>query len=108
MAYILPDPAQTTSSGWECPRCRRVWSPSVLACHHCPGPAATASSGSFTAMSLIVPAVMTRPGGSRHACVTREWAEVWPGLQFRHGGWDAENLDRMYIEFRLTPAENAP
>ena len=23
-------------SGWECPRCRRVWNPSVLACHHCP------------------------------------------------------------------------
>ena len=25
-------PAQT---GWECPRCHRVWNPSVLACHHC-------------------------------------------------------------------------
>lgn len=25
-------------SGWECPRCRRVWAPSVLACHYCPAP----------------------------------------------------------------------
>ena len=28
--------------GWECPRCHRVWNPSVLACHHCPQPPAFA------------------------------------------------------------------
>ena len=26
--------------GWECPRCRRTWNPSVLSCHHCPEPPA--------------------------------------------------------------------
>jgi hypothetical protein len=38
------EPAQQSAalcpSGWECPRCRRVWAPSVLACHHCPEPPA--------------------------------------------------------------------
>ena len=36
MAHILPD--RTTQTGWECPRCHRVWNPSVLCCHHCPAP----------------------------------------------------------------------
>ena len=32
-------------SGWECPRCRRVWNPAVLACHHCPEPPAFITTG---------------------------------------------------------------
>jgi hypothetical protein len=30
--------AQPDRYGWECPRCHRVWNPSVIACHHCPVP----------------------------------------------------------------------
>ena len=36
----VPSAAHPASSGWECPRCHRVWNPTVLACHHCPEPAA--------------------------------------------------------------------
>ena len=32
--------AQPTTTGWECPRCHRVWNPAVLACQHCPEPPA--------------------------------------------------------------------
>lgn len=31
--------------GWECPRCRAVWAPSVLACHHCPVPPSFIAKG---------------------------------------------------------------
>ena len=31
--------------GWECPRCRTVWNPSVLACHHCPVPPSFIAKG---------------------------------------------------------------
>ena len=42
---IAPDaPARPAQTGWECPRCHRTWNPSVLSCHHCPQPPASAES----------------------------------------------------------------
>jgi|HubBroStandDraft_4_1064222.scaffolds.fasta_scaffold629453_2 hypothetical protein len=106
VAYILPDPAQTTSSGWECPRCRRVWSPSVLACHHCPAPAELPAAD-FALGHLAVPAEMTRRGSYRHARISKEWTEVMPDLQCRYGGTDA-GPDFALVQFRLKPAEDSP
>jgi hypothetical protein len=148
VAYILPDPPQfrceacgqplprftsvpsAASSGWECPRCHRIWNPSVLACHQCPEPPAFIAKeggpyglypvhidgmtcdppcedgqcGSATAMSLTVPAEMTRPGVERDARINAEWAEVMPGLQCRYGGKDHSGEDSAFINLRVTPA----
>ena len=40
---VTPGPPVVT--GWECPRCRRVYNPAVLACHHCPEPPAFTAKG---------------------------------------------------------------
>jgi hypothetical protein len=36
VAHIVDDDSPRVRSGWSCPGCGVCWSPSVLACHHCP------------------------------------------------------------------------
>ena len=103
-------------SGWECPHCRTVWSPSVLACHHCPEENARLlptmqgvvppPPASVTAMSLTVPEEMTRPGSYRQARISKEWTEVMPGMECRYGGTDS-GPDFALVQFRLTIADDA-
>jgi hypothetical protein len=143
VAYILPEPAQhqcetcgqplprftsvppAAPSGWECPRCHRIWNPSVLACHNCPEPPAFIAKtgiypvhidgmtcdppckdgpcGGATAMSLHLPAEMTRPGHQRYVRITGEWSEIMPGLQCHYGGTDPAMKGVALINLRLTP-----
>jgi hypothetical protein len=103
--------------GWECPRCHRVWNLSVLACHNCPEPPAFIAKAETDplAMSLRLPAEMTRPGSYRSARITGEWNEIMPGLQCRYGGTgDCAVVGRAapdvsaFINLRITPAGNDP
>jgi hypothetical protein len=116
--------------GWECPRCHRIWNPSVLACHNCPEPPAFIAKtgiypvhidgmtcdppckdgpcGSAIAMSLTLPAEMSQPGRQRYVRIGEEWNEVIPGLQCRYGGADPIVKGFALFCLRLTPARNDP
>lgn len=114
-----PVSAKPAATGWECPRCHRVWNPSVFACNHCqpspipPLPADESAPapeprswqypvGGFAAMSLAIPPEMTGSARARIFRATDEWAEVIPGFQCRLCGPGEQSLS-----FRLTPAEDA-
>jgi hypothetical protein len=107
-----------------------VWSPAVPACRNCPEPPAFIAKtgiypvhidgmtcdppckdgpcGSATAMSLAIPAEMTRPHYERHIRLEdTKWTEVWKGLQVRWtGAWGEEPAAAIVL--RLTPPGNDP
>jgi hypothetical protein len=100
--------------GWECPRCRRVWSPAVPVCRNCPEPPAFIAKDA-PAGSLAVPPEMMTPGHQRYVRITGEWAEIIPGLQCRYGGTGdcavvgraAPDVSALF-NLRVTPAGNDP
>jgi hypothetical protein len=53
---------------------------------------------------IKIPAEMANPGSYRHARISREWTEVWPGMECRYGGSDSGS-GLPLIQFRLTLAE---
>jgi hypothetical protein len=79
--------------GWECPRCRRAWNPSVLSCHHCPEPPVVIAQENEPAPLEI--------GLMRYARVGREWTEILPGIQ-------CDSDHELTIRLRLTPIETGP
>jgi hypothetical protein len=120
----VPYAQRCTSCGWACPTCKRAYAPWVRECnyrHEDDWQArAGVQPGTFTpirpvpadepatAMSLIVPAEMTRPNCYRQTRIGKEWTEVWAGLECRYGGTDSEAPDFALVQFRLTLAGDAP
>lgn len=132
MSVCAPVPTDVPT-GWECPRCHRVYSPQTGQCLPCSPPPALftgtlprpeprpfphpvglaaepdAAHGTLLPGPLLrLPPLMESPGFAWRARIGGRWREVVPGFQARrltvsHDDTLGAAAD---IEFRLTPAED--